>query len=200
MGKNFFSICITGGIACGKSEVGRIFESMGIPVCDSDLVAHQLMLPESPVYSAIVEFFGERILNEDKTINRIVLGGIVFSDENALKKLNSLIHPAVRSSIEHWIRAQSGLCAVMIPLLFEVGWEDLCDTTICVASSEEKMVERIICRGFSEAESQARIRSQMAVNEKISKSDYVIWNDGTFADLRGTADEIVNRIKCERMQ
>ena len=200
MSKTFFSIGITGGIACGKSEAGRILESIGIKVCDADRVAHQQMIPGTPVYSDIVRVFGRKVLGEDGLVDRGTLGQIVFDDPEALRRLNELVHPAVLEAIQSWLSEQQGLCAVMVPLLFEVGWEAMWDAVVCVAASEENVMARLGKRGFSAEESRRRIEAQMALSEKISRADYVIYNDGTLAEFRESTLSVVDRIKCERMQ
>ena len=200
MSNTTFSIGITGGIACGKSEAGRILETIGVAVCDADCVAHQQMLLGTSVYSSLIRVFGKQILGEGHSIDRIALGRIVFDDPDALRRLNELVHPAVLTGIRSWVAEQQGVCAVMVPLLFEVGWEDLWDAVVCVSASEERMMTRLKQRGFSEEESLRRIRAQMDLSEKISRADYVICNDGTLAELRESTLSVVDRIKCERMQ
>lgn len=200
MSKTFFSIGITGGIACGKSEAGRILESIGVPVCDADRVAHQQMIPGTPVYSEMIRVFGAQVLGEDDFIDRGALGAVVFHDPEALRRLNGLVHPAVQGAIRSWVAGQQGICAVMVPLLFEVGWEAMWDAVVCVAASEEHMMSRLAQRGFTAEESRRRIQAQMELNEKISRADYVIYNDGTLAELRDSTLGVIDRIKCERMQ
>ncbi|MFC1467244.1 dephospho-CoA kinase [Verrucomicrobiota bacterium] len=200
MSKTTFSIGITGGIACGKSETGRILEALGVAVCDADQVAHRQMLPGTPVFQEIVRAFGPQVLNEEGSIDRGSLGQLVFCDPKALQRLNAMVHPAVQDAIRSWLSAQQGLCAVMVPLLYEVGWEEMWDAVICVAASRQNMLERLTRRGFSEEESCRRIQAQMELNEKISRADYVIYNDGTLAELRENTLGVVERIKCERMQ
>ena len=195
-----FSIGITGGIACGKSEVGQILQSLGVTICDADHVAHDVMKPGSPVYNQVRTVFGEQVLAADGSLDRAALGAVVFNDTAALKTLNGLVHPAVCESIERWLALQEGLCAVLVPLLYEVGWEQMWDAVVCVAASEENMLARLEGRGFSAEEGARRIEAQMSVNEKISRADYMICNNGTMAELRESTLRVMDRIKCERMQ
>jgi dephospho-CoA kinase len=200
MNSAFFSIGITGGIACGKSEVGRIFQSAGIAVCDADFVAHDLMKQGTRLYGAVVAAFGDQIVAADGSLDRAALGSIVFEDAAALQKLNELVHPAVCESIREWIASQEGSCAVMVPLLYEVGLESMFDVVVCVAASHENMLTRLETRGFSKEEGVCRIEAQMELKEKISRADHVIYNNGTLAELRESTLRVVDRIKCERMQ
>lgn len=173
---------------------------MGVALCDADRVAHQQMMPGTPVYENILNSFGRSVLGDDGAIDRAVLGQRVFADPAALQHLNAMVHPAVLEAIQAWLARQQGLCAVMVPLLFEVGWESMWDAVICVAASEAKMLERLQMRGFSEEEGRSRIQAQMELKEKISRADYVIYNDGTLAELEKNTRSVIDRIKCERMQ
>ena len=94
---------ITGGIACGKTEIGRILSSEGFKVLDSDFLAHELMGKGRPVYTAVVQQFGDAILAEDGEIDRAKLGKMVFADPAAREELNRLVHPAVIAAAKEWI-------------------------------------------------------------------------------------------------
>ena len=99
-------ICVTGGIACGKSLVGAYLEARGVAVIDADAVCHGLMRAGTPVFQGIVDAFGREILGSDGGIDRAVLGRRVFGDAAALGVLNALLHPAAQSAIEEWVLAR----------------------------------------------------------------------------------------------
>ena len=101
--RNVVVLGVTGGIACGKSEVGRILGEMGFAVCDADRVAHELMKKGTPVFSQVVNRFGTAILLENGEISRPILGKIVFEDSEQREVLNELVHSAVRESLTGWI-------------------------------------------------------------------------------------------------
>jgi dephospho-CoA kinase len=193
---------ITGGIACGKSEVGRILGEMGFAVCDADRVAHDLMRKGTLVYRRIVERFGTRILSDDGEISRPILGEAVFENPTKLETLNRLIHPAIREHLEGWLagkRHQDKNAAILLPLLFESGMETLgFDAVVCVSSSERQVLHRLEKRGLQREEARARIRSQMPMEEKERRSDHVVLNIGTLAELEQSTRETVNRIKTGR--
>ncbi len=195
-------IAITGGIACGKSEVGRILGHMGYSVCDTDRVAHELMTKGMPVYQKVVEFFGTRILTEDREISRPKLGEIVFETPAKLMELNRLIHPAVRSVIEEWIsqrRRNQENAAAQIPLLFESGMQNLgWDAVVCVSSSEEQVYERLEKRGVSRQKALRRIAAQMPLAEKENLSDRVIRNFGTLQELEEATRKTMASLIVER--
>lgn len=178
---------LTGGIACGKSEVGKILMSWGIPVLDTDRVAHELMEPGTPIYAEVIQQFGQAVLGADGRIDRRILGGVVFADAEARRRLNRLVHPAVGERWRAWReerRAQGESAVVMVPLLFEVGATEGWTSIVCVAAPESLVVQRLRGRGWSEEEAKQRIASQMPLEEKRRRADVVIENDGTLEALR----------------
>ncbi len=194
---------VTGGIACGKSEVGRILKKMGFVVCDADRIAHDLMKKGHPVYQQIIDHFGTCILSEDGEISRPILGGIVFRNPAELAVLNKLVHPLVRKNIERWItesRQKKRSAAALIPLLFESGMNTLeWDAIICVSSRKELIAKRLKKRGLKCSEAESRVESQLSLLEKEQRSDYVISNCGTLAELEEFMQEMVNRIRVKRV-
>jgi dephospho-CoA kinase len=195
---NAIVIGVTGGIACGKTEVGRILEKMGFLVCDADSIAHELMKKGTPVYRQIVDFFGENILTDEGEVFRPALGKIVFDNPEQRDVLNRLVHPAVRNFITDWIekkRSAGQQAAVLLPLLFESGMQDLdWDAVICVSSSEDAVFQRLENRGLNSEEAEKRIRSQMPLVEKERLADYVVSNDGTLGELELATRKIVQVI------
>lgn len=196
-------ICVTGGIACGKSEVGRILGGMGFAALDADGVARDLMREGSPVFRAVVAHFGGRILTDEGGIARPMLGEIVFGDESERKVLNALVHPAVREFVSHWIaerRTGNTNAVVLIPLLYESGMETLeFDAVACVSSSEEEVLHRLGGRGLSQEEALSRIRSQMPLAEKEERADFTVPNFGTLGELEMATRNTVRAIR-ERMK
>ena len=165
---------LTGGIASGKSTADNFFEKQNIPIIDSDLIAHQIMEVGQKGYQAIVNYFGKNILNDDQTINRHKLGGIVFNDKTKLKKLNEITHPLVHQEIkrkmERYRLNQKKLVVVDVPLLFESGFESLCDGAL------------------------VRINNQMPLSEKEKRATYVVANTGTIDDLEKRLSDLLQKI------
>lgn len=196
------SIGVTGGIACGKSEVGRILSEIGFAVCDADRVAHTLMDNGSPIFQNVVDHFGDQILSENGDISRPVLGKLVFDDPFKLGELNALVHPAVRQALEEWLegqRAEGQPAAALIPLLYESGMEDLkWDAVVCVSSLEQEVFQRLEKRGLSPEEVEKRINSQMPLAEKEERADVVIPNNGTLGELELVVRKTVKTIMLER--
>lgn len=188
-------LALTGGIACGKSEAGRILEEQGFSVLDTDLLAHDLMRSGTPLFQAVTDRFGDRVIGEDGELDRAVLGSMVFEDPTALIELNRLVHPAVIEAAESWKAAQVGDAAVLIPLLFEVGWTDGWDAVICVSADEETVFERLGKRGLDRMQAAQRVAAQMPLSEKERRSDYMIRNCGSLSGLR---KEVLCVLECIR--
>ena len=192
---------ITGGIACGKTETGRILSSEGFKVLDSDFLAHELMGKGRSVYVAVVNRFGNTILAEDGEIDRAKLGKTVFADQTAREALNQLVHPVVIAAANEWIercREAQEDAAVLVPLLFEAGWTDGWDAVICVTAPEEQIFQRLEKRGLSGDAARSRIAAQMPQAEKAGAADFVVKNDGTLEILRSRIKDLIEVIRVEQ--
>jgi len=192
---------ITGGIACGKTETGRVLAEAGFDVLDTDLLAHQLMRAGTPVFEQVVEQFGKLILGTDGEIDRATLGQIVFANPMARVALNGLVHPAVIQAAGEWIaarRAAGQEAAILVPLLFEADWTQGWDAVVCVAADEELVFQRLEKRGLSEEEARKRIAAQMPLSEKKERADFSIENNGSLEALRSQVQNLMERIRNER--
>lgn len=186
---------LTGGIACGKTTLGEMMRQAGWAIVDSDAIAHQLMEPDQINWKNVVDGFGEKILNSDRTINRRALGDLVFSQPSLRQKLNALTHPAIRNA---WQAERNRFAAshasqpmvVIIPLLFECGYEKEFDSTLCVACSPARQRQRLLARGFDDAQVKQRLDSQMALSEKMNSSHRVIWNEGSLDCLHRQFEQL----------
>ena len=185
-------VAITGGIACGKSLFSRSLRKLGVDVLDADDVVHRLEAPGGAAVAAIRSLFGEQVVRPDGGIDRAVLGALVFADASARARLNSVVHPLVRSAISEWVnRSEGGLKAAVIPLLFEAGWERDWDVIVCLACSEELQRERLIrFRGLTEEEARKRVAAQMPVAEKAARSHRVVNNDADAEALAREASDV----------
>ncbi len=197
---------ITGGIACGKSEVGQIFQQEGFLVRDADHMAHGVMRKGEPGYQCVVERFGDSVLNQAGEIDRAILRRIVFEDEQERLRLNEIIHPLVRDIWRYWVqrmRTQGHSCAVIIPLLHEIGETELWDGIICITADEPTVMQRLLGRGLTEEEAKLRIQAQMPLEEKIKRSDYIIENNADRKQLvthtRALLKNILNKKDSDNM-
>lgn len=196
--RNVIILGVTGGIACGKSEVGRILNDMGFAVCDADRVAHDLMKKGTPVFTQVVDHFGVKVLLNKGEISRPELGAIIFKDPAQREILNQIVHPAVRETLEQWIfeKQKTGKnAAVLIPLLFESGMQNLgWDAVLCVSSHKKDVFQRLEKRGLNRDEAEKRVCSQMPLSKKETLADYVVPNVGTRGELELATRKIVQAI------
>jgi dephospho-CoA kinase len=191
-----YQIGLTGGIACGKSTLAEGLRARGWHIIDTDRIAHDLMQPGQANWKNVVDAFGPSILQPDKSIDRKVLGRLVFADPLLRAKLNEITHPAIRTvwQQEREERARTHptqSLAVMIPLLFECELEPMFSAVWSVGASRAAQVNRLKARGFSAGEAAQRISSQMSVAEKMSKSAIAFWGEGTPAALLRQLDQVL---------
>jgi dephospho-CoA kinase len=181
-------IGLTGNIATGKSLVMRMLQELGVTPIDADKLVHLLMRKGGPAYQAIVEEFGKFILDESEEISRAKLGKIVFSDPDALAKLESLTHPAVRQEILRGIgKAPTPVVAVEAIKLFESGLADHCQSNWVVVAPPDVQLKRLVeRRRMTPDQAKQRIRAQSSQQEKAAKADVVIDNSGALAKTWAT--------------
>ena len=174
-------VALTGGIGSGKSSVSERFAESGARIIDSDLMVRELQEPGQPVFLAMVERWGDRIVAEDGTLNRPAVAEIVFADKNELAAINDIVHPAVK----HETRARVGAAAdggvevviLDIPLLAETKNRHGASAVIVIDCPTEIATERLMTfRGFDKADAEARIASQASREERLELADFVIDN------------------------
>jgi dephospho-CoA kinase len=177
---------LTGGIGAGKSTVSALLAERGAVVVDADAITRDLQQPGTPVFEAMVERFGEGIVDADGTLDRQALAGIVFNDPDALKALTGIVHPAVGAEITRRLSEEAETDHVVIldvPLLVESGRSDLAGT-IVVDVDEDVAVARLVeQRDMDEADARARIANQVSRDERLAAAGFVIDNSGSRADL-----------------
>lgn len=171
---------LTGGIGSGKTTVGRVFRTLGIPIFEADAEGRRLLAHDTALKQAIVERFGASIRN-DEGIDRAALAGIVFKDPAALKALNALIHPAVREAFDRWTREQRAPYVMMeAAVLAESGGHRTLDAIVVVSAPEPLRIRRVLERdGVLEEAVRARLANQVSEAERLAIADHVIHNDDT---------------------
>ena len=189
-----YLIGLTGNIATGKSLVGRMLGELGAHVIDADALVRDLQRQDTPVYAAIVAEFGPNILRADGEIDRDKLGAQVFSDPEALDRLEAIVHPAVGLEIEsrlsdlrrrHLTSDRRTVAVVEAIKLIEAGLHQRCNSLWVVTSRPEVQLERLLrTRGFCEADARLRIEAQAPQSEKAALADVLIENNGTLDSLR----------------
>jgi len=177
---------VTGGIGSGKSMVCKIFQALGAPVYDSDSRAKILMTTDGILIEQIRKEFGTLSFHADGTLNRTFLSEQVFQDEEKRQVLDQLVHPRVAADYRSWVNTQSFAYVVKeAALLIETGSYKGLDATIVVTAPDELRISRVLLRDPHRTEQMVKdiINSQMPQDEKASKADHVVVNDGKAAIL-----------------
>ena len=207
-------IGLTGGIGTGKSTVSQILRNKGFSVIDLDVISHKVI--EFPsVVEKIVKNFGKEVLennenNNDgnRTVSREKLGKIIFSNREKRFTLNSIMHPEILRIMHKKIlecesknEKENKIIFVEIQLLFEVQWEKEFDYILLVAAKRDIQVRRVLERDKrSEKEAWDIINSQMSLDEKRGKSDFIIENDGNIDDLNRKVDKFLKILEQQQFQ
>lgn len=182
---------LTGGIGAGKSQVAGIFGDLGALIIDTDVIAREVVTPQSDGLLEIARVWPAVVRNG--VLDRAALADIVFSDAAARERLNALLHPHIRRlAVERESRAAPGQLVVhVVPLLFETGYDRLVDKSLLVAAPLERRIARIVERDrLDEARVRARMAAQVEPGEARSRADYVIENDGDLNHLRERSEAV----------
>ncbi|CAK4069468.1 unnamed protein product [Aphanomyces euteiches] len=200
-GDGLIAIGLTGGISTGKSTVSAVFKKLNAVIIDADLIARQVVEPGKPAYNRIVAMFGNEVLNPDKTINRPMLGSIIFNNPAKRQALNACTHRYIilemfSQLLYQRLILQRRLVIFDAPLLFETKLlQYFCGPIIVVACSEGAELERLMARDkLTEEKAKARIKSQMSLQEKVKMADVVIDNNGTKEALEVNAEATLRQV------
>jgi dephospho-CoA kinase len=178
-----------------------MFVRLGCHLAESDAIGHDLFRPGESVYQEVVKAFGTEILLADQTIDRKILGDIVFHDPSLRLKLNSLVHPEIIRRQKVWLDQieasdPQAIGIVESALMIEVGTYRNYDKLIVVVCSAEEQIRRLQHRsGLSEEEASARIQSQIPIQEKVKFADYVIDTSGAFDDTARQVEVINSKLR-----
>lgn len=198
--ENVMIVGLTGQTGAGKTTVCRVFEDNGFTVINADKVARDVTVKGSPCLKELCEFFTKDILLEDGSLNRHMLGDIVFADKKKLEILNSVTYPYITSEILAEIKRCSAtghkLILLDAPTLFESRTDDFCELIISVISREDLRIERIMQRdSISRESAQNRINSQLKEEFFRNNSDFIIKNNGDVDNLFEVAKEVSDKVK-----
>jgi dephospho-CoA kinase len=177
---------LTGGIGSGKSTVSARLAERGAVIIDADAITREVQLPGSPVLVELAERFGPEVLAEDGSLQRQVLANLVFTDPEALKALNAIVHPAVGREMNRRLLEQRDTTNVVvldIPLLTENPREGLQGRIVVDVPVETQVARLVAHRGFDEADARARIARQATREDRLAKADFVVDNSGAPEDL-----------------
>jgi dephospho-CoA kinase len=174
---------LTGGMGMGKSAAVELLKKRAVAVVDTDDLARQVVEPGQPVLARVIKRFGRGVAAANGGLRRPELARLVFADPAARKDLEDILHPAIRdlwkAQVAAWRDQGRPSAVIVIPLLFETGAEADLDATICIACSEVTQRERLLARGWPPDHIEQRLRAQLAIEQKISRADYVVWTEGS---------------------
>lgn len=187
-------IGLTGGIGCGKSTVSALFEELGIPVTDADIIAHRLVARGQPALESLAQSFGRRILNADGSLNRNGLREQVFSDSGKKRRLEAILHPLIYAQIDSEVsELDSPYCIISIPLLIETGRTETLDRILVIDCPEKIQIERVRQRDeMPESQIRAIIHAQASREERLAAADDVIENSKTSLQLAQQVKKLHN--------
>ena len=195
---------LTGGVACGKSTVAKMFAELGANIVDADTIAHELYRPGHEVLQELVRHFGPEILKPDGELDRAKLATLVF-DGGRVEELNKIVHPAVIRQQDQWMRSLGekdpyAVAIVEAALILEAGVRDHFDRIMVVTCKPEQKVARFAKRtGMSEeaarTDVERRNKAQMPDEEKARRADFVIDNSGSPDETRHQVQRIYSELK-----
>jgi dephospho-CoA kinase len=190
-------IGLTGGIGSGKSTVSSLLAAKGAVVIDADAITREVQQPGTEVLAAMVERFGDGILQPDGSLDRQAVADIVFNDPTALKDLTEIVHPAVGGEIARRLEEAKGtdrLVVLDVPLLVESGRDDLAALVVVDVDPEVAVARLVEHRGLRADDARARMANQVSREERLAKADVVIDNSGTLDELAARVDELWPRL------
>lgn len=185
-----FILGVTGNIATGKSTVVKMLADKGAHHIDADEVYHDLIAPGEPLLKTLVDEFGRGILAMDGSLDRKALGSIVFSNPDALKKLDAITHPIIMAESDRRAFAiEDGVVILDAVKLIESGHANVCDQVWLVTAPEAIQIQRLMKRNsLTEADARTRVAAQAPIQPKLARADVVIRNDGSLSDLQQQVD------------
>ena len=197
------TIGLTGGIGTGKTTVSEYLKEKGCVIIDADKISKEMTEKGSPALEEIKKGFGGKYISKEGTLERKLLGDLVFNDPEALEKLHAIITKKVEEKIDLILKqlkkqAIDDIVVIDAPLLFECGMESVADENWLITADMQVRIDRVKKRdGLSEKQILDRINNQMSEDEKRGKSRCIIDNSGTVEDLYRHIDKIIERIRDE---
>jgi dephospho-CoA kinase len=201
--RRFLLVALTGGIATGKSTVSTLLRGLGAVIIDADLLAREVVEPGEPAHAAIVAEFGPGVLQPDGTLDRKVLGAIVFANPERRRRLEAITHPAIRARYAARLQALidegfAGLVFFDAPVIIESGGYKGFDRLVVVSADDAAQRRRLMARdGIDADEADRKIRSQMPLAEKVKLADHVIDNSGDRAATEAATRRVVEALLAD---
>lgn len=188
---------LTGGIGCGKTAAAACFGRLGFQVICADRLAHAALLDPATVREVQARW-GDEVLLENGLPDRALIAERVFTEPGELRWLESRIHPRIRREWQQATSDASHDWVVDVPLLFEKGWQGDFDVTVAVVTKPELQRSRLLARGWTPAQIDARLAAQLSMEEKARRADHVLVNDGTLGQLESQVSALVDQLRPRR--
>jgi len=197
---NAMNIGVTGSICCGKSSVSRYMgRQLNAPVLNADDICRELLQKGKPGYACVVKCWGHRFLESGGDIDRVQLREAVFNDARIRVELEGILHPLVRIQILEQMEKAKEIkqwLVVEVPLLFEVGWQDIFDITVMVYADPKTCLKRLMVRdNTSRRQGEKILAAQMDAGRKVQVADTVIKNTGSWADTVLQINHLIHTLK-----
>lgn len=194
---------LTGGVGCGKSTAAAHLKALGAHVVDADEIARALTAEDGEALDAIRARFGDAVFGPDGALDRRLLGDRIFADVGERRALEAILHPAIQrkmlSEIDEADREGASVVVLDVPLLFETGFDALCDEVWVVTASREQQALRVMARDrLTRAEAEARILSQMPLAEKEARADRVISTGRPIDEVRAELKRLYRELTRRR--
>ena len=192
---------LTGGLGCGKSTVAAVWAARGAALLNADELGHEAIRRGQPACGELVQEFGDGILGPDGEIFRPRLGALVFGHPERVRRLNEIVHPAIRRLIaerarDFAARQPRGILVLEAALLLEAFADANVDKVVVVECTEEQQVERVAARAGSAEEARQRMAAQFSRSERLARADFVIDGSGTVEQTRKQAEELWEQLEA----
>jgi dephospho-CoA kinase len=190
-----FVVVLTGGIASGKSAVSQFFAQRGVPVIDTDLIAHEIVEPGQAALVRIAEAFGQEFLDGNGRLDRKKMRNAIFSDPGLKNRLEGILHPAIAAEVDQRIaQVDAPWCILVVPLFKEGGLFTWIDRVLVVDVEESVQIERVTERdGITREQAQSILDAQPSRRERLALADDIIDNSGSLEELKARVDDLYGK-------
>ena len=190
-----FVVVLTGGIASGKTAISQLFVQRGVPVIDTDQIAHEIVEPGQPALKRIAEAFGQEFLNEKGRLDRKKMRNAIFSDPGLKDRLEGILHPAIAAEVDQRVaQIDAPWCLLVVPLLKERGLFQWIDHVLVVDVKESVQIERVMQRdSITREQAQSILDAQPSRRERLAMADDILDNSGSLEELEARVDKLYRK-------
>ena len=197
--KNTFVVVLTGGIASGKTAVSDRFAQLGVPIIDTDVIAHQIVEPAQPALNQIYREFGEDFVTTEGRLDRRKMRNAIFSNPDLKSRLENILHPAIAAEASRQVGLlDTAWCVLVIPLLVETDLFPWIDRILVVDVEEAVQIERVMARdSISREQALAILNAQSNRQERLALADDIIDNSGSLDQLKTSVDQLYKKYTAQ---